>query len=346
MKFFIQIIVILIIFFKTGNLLSSENIFSVNNILIEKKDGISSKQLADQAIKEGFNQLTKRILLKQDNLKIADLTISNIKELILYYNISKNIEGDENNLNFNITFDKDKLHDLFYKKKILYSDVINKEFYILPILIEKNDISIFSNNFFYSNWNKVKTSDLIEFILPLENIETIQKIYRYRNKLFELELNSLFKEYTNKNIAIVLIDNSKKNEKKIYLKTRIEGKRISKGLTLNSTSHELIKFNENIILEIKNAIIDLTKAQNLIDVNTPSFLNVKLKLNKKINLVLLNSRLKKIDLIESIYVQEFNKDYVNLRIKYLGKLEKITKQLRSNNVDLQIFNDQWFIRIL
>ena len=139
MKFFLQIIVILIVFLKTGNLLSSENLFSVNNILIEKKDGISSKQLADQAIKEGFNRLGKRILLNQDKLKIADLPFSSIKELISYYNISKNFKEDENKLNFKVAFDKDKLHDLFYRKKILYSDIINKEFYILPILKEKND---------------------------------------------------------------------------------------------------------------------------------------------------------------------------------------------------------------
>ena len=151
MKLFKKTTFILIIFLKTGNLLSSENLFSVNNILIEKKDGISIKQLADQAIKEGFNRLGKRILLNQDKLKIADLPFSSIKELISYYNISKNFKEDENKLNFKVTFDRDKLHDLFYRKKILYSDIINKEFYILPILKEKNDIFIFSNNIFYSD---------------------------------------------------------------------------------------------------------------------------------------------------------------------------------------------------
>ena len=43
----------------------------------------------------------------------------------------------------------------------------------------------------------------------------------------------------------------------------------------------------------------------------------------------LNSRIENIDLIENVFVQEFNKDYVNLKIKYLGKLDKIIKQLRE-----------------
>ena len=106
------------------------------------------------------------------------------------------------------------------------------------------------------------------------------------------------------------------------------------------------KFNEKIVLEIKDEIINLVKSQNLIDIRTPSFLNVKFNLNKKNNLVLLNSRIKNIDLIENIFVQEFNKDYVNLKIKYLGKLEKIINQLNNENISLQLVNDEWLIKAL
>ena len=66
MKLFKQITLILIVFFQTGNLLSENNLFNVNNILLEKKENTSSKQLANKAIKKGFNQLIERILLKED----------------------------------------------------------------------------------------------------------------------------------------------------------------------------------------------------------------------------------------------------------------------------------------
>ena len=84
----------------------------------------------------------------------------------------------------------------------------------------------------------------------------------------------------------------------------------------------------------------------MIDIRTPSFLNVKLDLNRKNNLVELNSRMKSIDSIENIYVHEFNKDYMSLRIKYLGKLEKIIDQLKKEKIDLQLANDQWIIKTL
>ena len=37
---------------------------------------------------------------------------------------------------------------------------------------------------------------------------------------------------------------------------------------------------------------------------------------------------------------------MKLRIKYLGKLEKIIKQLEKENIDLKLINEQWIIRTL
>ena len=37
---------------------------------------------------------------------------------------------------------------------------------------------------------------------------------------------------------------------------------------------------------------------------------------------------------------------MKLRIKYLGKLEKIINQLKQKNIDLKLINDQWIIRSL
>ena len=86
---------------------------------------------------------------------------------------------------------------------------------------------------------------------------------------------------------------------------------------------------------------DLIKSQNLIDVRTPSFLNVEIKLEKKTNLVEFNDRLKKIDLIDNFYIQELNKDYALVKIKYLGKIEKIISKLKSQNINLQLIKGQW-----
>ena len=232
---------------------------------------------------------------------MSNLSEAKIRALVTYYNISKNKEEETNLINFNITFDKDKMHDLFFKNGISYSDIGDKEFYILPVLLTENEIFIFSNNYFYENWNNVGNDTLLEFILPLENIEIIQNINQSKNNLLDLELNLLFGEYSDKNLAVVLIQNNKPNEKKIYLKTRIQNKVIAKNLNLARNNLSMNKLNEKIIIDAKDELINLVKSQNLIDVRTPSFLNVKLNLNKQSNLVLLKSRIKNIDLVENIF---------------------------------------------
>ncbi len=346
MKLLKKTILILIVFLKTGNLLSENNLFNVNNILLEKKDSISSNKLANQAIENAFIKLKNKVLLNEDIPKVSDLNFREIRKLVKYYNISKNSEEKNNQINFSVTFDKDKIHNLFYSKGISYSDISDKEFYILPILFKDNEIFIFSNNIFYDNWNNKNKEDLIEFILPTENIELIQIINKSRENLIDLELTNVFKEYSNKNVALAIIEYSVTEEKKIYLKSKIEDKIISRSFILKKNTPEKQNLNKKIIHRIKDEITNLVKSQNLIDVRTPSFLNVKLNLNKKNNLVLLNSKIKKIDLIENIFVQEYNKDYVNLRIKYLGKLEKIINQLKKENINLKFNNDRWLIKIL
>ena len=347
MKLYKLILFILVVFFKTETLFSEMNLFNVNNIELEKKDKITNNRLADMAIKKGFNQLTTRILLEEDIKKLSDLKLSSIKQLVIYYQIidvSKKNQK-EGLVNFSVTFDKAKMHDLFYKRGISYSEILDKELYVLPVLLENNEINVFNNNLFYKNWNKFNENELIEFILPLENIEIIKIINDYKNNLTNINIFDLFKEYSNKNSAIIFIENSKTNNK-IYIKAIIQGKKISKNLDLKSKKLTIENFYETVITETKKELTNLVKSKNLIDIRTPSFLNVKFELNKRNNLVKLNSKIKKIDSIENIYVQEFNKDYMKLRIKFLGKLEKIINQLKKEDVRLKLINNQWVIKSL
>ena len=347
MKLFKHLLVILIIFLKTGNLLSENNLFNVNNILIEKKEKETNQQLANRAIQKGFEQLIDRILLKENKQLVSNLNFTRIKDLVKYYNISKNFDLSNNSVNFNITFDKYKIHNLFYEQEISYSDINDKEFYILPILIENNEIFIFSNNYFYENWNQDSNDkSLIDFILLIENIETIQIVNNLRENLLNLNLKRIFKEYKDKNKALVLIENKDINSQRVYLQAHIQNKTISKNFLIKKEKLDQNKFREKIILTIKDEIINLVKIQNLIDIRTPSFLNVKFNFNKKNNLVLLNSKIKKIELIENIFVQEFNKNYVSLKIKYLGKLDKLLEILNKENISLKLINDKWIMSIL
>ncbi len=349
MKSFNYIILILVIFFKTGNVLSKDNVFNVNNIQIIKTSSISNEQLANQAIKKGYKELVEKILLDKDKKKLADLNLSQIKNLVSYYQIVNKKEGEIENqstLSFNIFFDKQKLHKLFFKNEILYSEINNKEIYLLPIFQKNNQIFVYNQNFFYDKWNEIYDNKLIEIIIPIEDIEVVQNINSNKNNILDIDLNILFQEYSKKNLALVLIEKTSNEKIKIFLKTNILGKKINKALVLENSNLNSQEYYSKIIQVVSKEIIDLIKSQNLIDIRTPSFLNTKFRVNKKNNLVELEKRLKKIDQIDEIFIQEFNSEFVLLKIKYLGKLNRIIKQLEEQNIILKLTGDQWRLKII
>ena len=342
------IIFILVIFLKTGNVLSENKLFNVNNIEIINKSSNNIEILSNKAIKEGYIKLIKRVLLDENVEQMLDLQFSEIKELVSYYQI-KNDEKEETSEKkiFNISFDKDKLHNLFYQRGIAYSDITKNEIYLLPILKENDQLNIYSKNYFYDNWNLNNDFELVEFILPIENIEILQKINLFKDNILTLNVEDIFPEYPNENIAIILIEKSKLKESKIFFKTRIMGKKTNKSLIIkNKENYNEEKFSLEIINNIKKQLVNLVKSQNLIDIRTPSFINTKFILNRNNNLVELNKRLEKIDLIENIYVQKFNNQHVLIKIKYLGKINKIIKELNKQRIDLKLIGDQWSLKLI
>ena len=200
--------------------------------------------------------------------------------------------------------------------------------------------------FFYENWNSKTENKLIEFILALENIEIIQNINFKKNNLISIRLEDIFKEYSNKNLALVLIEEKNSKIKKIFLKSNIMGNNINKSILIEDKNINQNEFYEYIITKTQKEIIHLIKSQNLIDIKTPSFINTQFYIDKKNSLVELKKRIKEVELIEHIYVQEFNNEYVNLKIKYLGKINKIIKELKNKNIILQLIGDQWRLKII
>ena len=346
MKFLNLIFFILIIFHKTGNLLSQEGIFYVNNIPVLKEKNVSNEKTADKAIKDGFEILKEKIILENDKKFLNSLSLRQIKDLVAYYQIDENNDENDNKIFYNILFDKEKVHNLFFQKNISYSEISDKEIYLLPILEVNEQFYIFNKNIFYEKWNKIYENDLIEFILPQENIEIIQIINENKDNILDLDINKLFKEYSGKNLSLIIIQKNNTKEKKVFLRSKILGKNVDKNLIFKNIFDNQEEFFDNIIALIKKDLINTIKSLNLVDIKTPSFLNTQFTIDENNNLAELNKRLKKIDSIENIIVQKFNNKNIFLKIKYLGKLDKIIQQLQKEKIILELIGDQWSIKLI
>jgi len=347
MKNFNFILFILIILFKTGNVLSIESIFTVNNIQVNKNTFKNKEELINIAFKKGFEKLNSKILLEKDYIKTKNISLRNIKNLVSHYQIVKNkeenIKGYES---INLYFKRDKMYNFYNQNNIKYSDVSGKILKILPVLILNNEIFIYDNNFFYKNWlknNEKKENANIEYIFPLENIETIETIKKNQNDLELISLNDIFDLDNEKDNLLVIIDyNSEKT--KFFLKGTISSKKIIKNLSIED---QTVNKNDyaDILRYLKKEILELVKSQNIIDIGAPSFLNVNLELKRQNDLFRFQNILNEVDLIENFNVREFNNKFAYINIKYYGKINKIKEKLIQKGIDINFMNNQWSARL-
>ena len=283
MKNIKYIFVILIILFKTGNVLSTESIFTVNNIQVNKNSFKNKEELINIAFKKGFEKLNNKILLEKDNLRTKSLTLRSIKNLVSHYQIVKNDETNTQDFEvINLFFKRDKMYNYYSQNNIKYSDVSGKTLNILPVLIIEDKIFIYDNNFFYKNWNKnskAENNEIIEYIFPLENLETIETIKKNQNNLEAVNLDDIFDKDTQKDNLLVIINYDIKKTK-FFLKGIISSKKVIKNLSFNNNNNQKIEYS-NILIFLKKEILELVKSQNIVDIGAPSFLNINFALKNQ-----------------------------------------------------------------
>jgi hypothetical protein len=352
-KFFYVFFIILFIT-KTENVFSNNFIYDVNNIEVESKEtNISgNKKLIESAFKKAFIIFTNKALLKADAISLYKTKNETIKDLVLTYQIIKN---DKNNPNkniftFNIKFDSKKINNFLAKKRISYADISNISLTLLPILIKNEDIFLYEENFFYKNWNRPQTTkkkvndDFINYNLALENIEDLQYINKIKKNINLIDIKKI--NSFDKNINyILLIVYSTKNKLKAFIKTSIENKKTDRYLDLNLNFKNENKLYEEAIIILKKEINQIWKEQNLIDVNTPSFLDFFLEVKKIDDYLKLKSILGTIDIIENHSVLEMSNQYLKIRIKYNGKVNKIKDKLIEKKIDVKIVDNVWKLKI-
>ena len=146
---------------------------------------------------------------------------------------------------------------------------------ILPVLLLNEEIYIYDNNFFYENWlekKEDKKTENIEYLFPIENLETIETIKKNQNNLEKINLDNIFDKDHEKDNLFVIIDYNKQKIK-FFLKGTISSKKIVRNLSLDNNVTEKIEY-QDILIFLKKEILELVKSQNVIDIGAPSFLNI------------------------------------------------------------------------
>ena len=96
---------------------------------------------------------------------------------------------------------------------------------------------------------------------------------------------------------------------------------------------------------LKKQIKEITKLQNIIDIDIPSFLNIKLDFKNQNDLFIFQEILNRIDLIDIFSVREFNNNSALIKIKYYGKTNIIKEKLINEGIKLRLDNNELSARL-
>jgi hypothetical protein len=345
---------IIVFLVKTQTVFSNNLIYDVNNIEVSGRisTDLDKKKLIQSAFQKAFIVFTNKTLLRKDAVNLNKTKITTIEDLVFAYQIVKNEKNNkkESIVTINVKFDQKKISNFLAKNGISYADVSNIFLTLLPVLIKNKEVLMFSENFFYNNWLEnqnveVSSKDiLITYNLALENVEDLQYINANKKNLELIETINLTSIKDVRNYAFLLVYFTE-DQLRAYVKTSIDNKKIDKNFNLKIYPDDEERTYREAIVTIKQEINQIWKGQNLIDFNTPAFLDLFLEVEEMNDYLKLSNTFDSIDSIENYSVLEMTNEYLKVRLKYKGKVNRLRNKLIENKINIKIIDDIWRAQI-
>jgi len=259
------------------------------------------------------------LVQSQDQSKIKNITLESIKILIENFSIKE--EKFLNNMYYvslDVEFSKRKIFSLLDKKNVFPSLPKKKKVMFIPILIdeEKNDIVLFSESEIYNNWIKNNDQkDLIEYILPNEDLEDVNIIKENFSDLEDYDFNDIIKKYSLKSYIISLFY---KNSEKVRVLSKVN---LNNRLILDNQYFDNYNSEDeinNLIKVTKIRFNDLWKKENQINtsIKLPLIITVDLNDNKKIEDF--EKIVDELDLVSNFFISKIDNKKVYYTLIYNG----------------------------
>ena len=340
---FIFLTATIFIFTASINSSAEENVFTINDVKVSGPIDLnfSREKYLDKAFTNSFQILMNKVLLARDLNKVSNIKLKQIKNLINSFQIlEESYRKKEYKAKIKIAYNDIKVKKFLAQKNISFSQSKNISAVFFPVFFIEDEIQNFDENFFYKNWSEVEIENkLINFILPIEDLENISKIVEMKHRIEELNLDELVNKYDVKNYVFALIDYQ--NEKlNVHLKVKFNNNKISQNISYEVKNiNDKLKLNF-ILKDLKLKSTDLWKEANLINLLMPMSVKVKFQHSNVKDLDKLRKAFYKISIIEDYDLEEFNINNSFFKIYYYGNPKKLRSEL--SEFGYQLKNDQGF----
>ena len=334
------------IFFSTEK--SHGNTFSINDIEISTPFEINfnKNEIIDKGFLKAFNELIFSIVQSKDQIKLKKTPINQIKGMIETFSIKEEKFVDEiYYLILNVSFNKKNIFDLLESKNVFPSLPVKKDFLFIRVFVDqnKNQVSMFSEDKLFSSWNvNNKKKNLLNYILPTQDLDDFSLIKRNINNLETYDFKKIINKY-NINDHIIMIVFKDDNKIRVFNKIYFNQKKNIKNLKYTEINfdeeEELFEFIDNLKLVYE----DFWKSQNQINTSVKLSLNISVDNSNNIKINKFEKILSNMDLIYNFSIYKFDNRNNFYKVIFNGTPDKFLEVMSDQNYDFEIKNKIWVL---
>ncbi len=335
------------IFFSTENIQAKT--FLINDIEISTPFEINfdKNNIIDEGFLQAFDMLVLSIVQTKDQKKLNKTPLSLIKGMIETFSIKEEKFIDEiYYLSLNVSFNKKKILNLMEKKNIFPSLLVEKNIFFLPIIVDKDrdDISIFSENYIFNNWNSNNQKyHLLRYILPTEDLEDFNLIKRNSKYLESYNFSEIIKKY-NLDEYIIAIIFKENNMIKVLNKINFNQQENFKNISFQNLNIDNDQEANKLIESLKIIYENYWKSENEINTSVKISLTISINNNDNSKISKFEEILNDTDLVYDFSIYKFDNEDSFYKIIFNGSPEHFIKIMKNKNYKFDIQNQIWIIK--
>ncbi len=323
--------------------------FEIDNVNISRPFEINFDKngVIDEGFKEAFSRLIKLILNSSDQKKINQIKLMEIKGMIETFSIKEEkFINEVYYVNLGVSFNRKKIFNYLETNNVFPSIPLKKKILFLPVIIDENkrELLVFSNNKIFDEWNNDNNNfQLLEYILPTEDLEDLRLIKDKFDFIEEYDFKEIINKYDLSDSIIALIFKGK-NQLRVLSKMNIQNIVTIKNQSFENFNIDEISQIKKIVNELKIIYEDYWKDSNQINTSIKLSLNIKVNNNDNLKISNFEKKMSELDLVYDFYIKKFNKDFTHYHIIFNGTPDIFLKNMNDYNYKFETQNKEWLLK--
>ena len=334
------------IFFSTENIQAKT--FSINDIEISAPFEINfdKNNIIDEGFLQAFDRLVLSTVQTKDQNKLNKVSLGLIKGMIETFSIKEEKFIDEvYYLSLNVSFNKKKVLNLMERKNIFPSLPVKKNIFFLPIIVDNNkdEISIFSENYIFNNWNSNNQKyHLLRYILPTEDLEDFNLIKKNSKYLESYSFNEIIKKY-NLDEYIISIIFKENNLVKVLNKINFNQEEDIKNTSFQNLDIDNNQEADELVKNLKTIYENYWKSKNEINTSVKVSLTISVN-NNNAEIKKFEEILDNLDMVYDFYIYKLNNKNSFYKIIYNGLPDHFLKVMKNKRYEFDIQDQIWVLK--